>query len=768
MRKTLYLLFLLASISVSAQTYLYFGNNKMRTAASAQELITPVRNVTQESASVSVEYNFENAQVLSLPENGTHYSLLKIKGFSSQGEVGEPSLPVYQDIIAVPCKTGLSVEILASQYTEFDNYTIYPAQEETVDGDTITPAFRKSVAAYARNSFTPTELAKIETVQDYRGVPLAFVSIRPVQYNPATGKIRCYSNIRYRINYDESEFAPCGLNNTDYAMLGNIVTNNQTVMPRIYNPVLDVNGYIIVTTDKYLPAVNYFAEWKRKTGFATTVISRASWTSSEVKQAVHNLYNNSAVKPHYLLIVGDVEDVPGEYTNSHYTDLYYACMGGYNDYTADMARGRISANTLEEAYAVFNKIINYQTIPPVDTDFYKKGAHCSFFQTDTTKAQRHITNATFIRCVEEVRDYMLSQNYTVERIYNKAKNADPQLYSDGTPLPKDLLLPNFPWDGDAIKIITAWDKGCFYILHRGHGADFKWLDPGFSLEYMDLLANNNNKQPVVFSINCKTGEYHIPDSICFAEKLLRMPKKGAVGIFAATDDSNRPNNNALTFGMFDAIWPHPGLVVNFKGDYPSWNTNPPAPHAEIYPMGQVLNQGLLRMEQTYSGSSISTNEIYHYFGDPSMEMYTAFPSSFNNVQVIQDGTSIRVNTHVDNCKITICSKEDNGASYFMVANDVSSYAFSQVNVPCTICVTKHNYIPYFFTGDTYIQNKIISNQNVYVGKDIYVGNKVTSVQAEGPVIIKEGGSLKINANGTILLDTGFECEKGGSLELNNN
>lgn len=757
MRKTLYLLFLLASISVSAQTYLYFGNNKMRTAASAQELITPVRNVTQESASVSVEYNFENAQVLSLPENGTHYSLLKIKGFSSQGEVGEPSLPVYQDIIAVPCKTGLSVEILASQYTEFDNYTIYPAQEETVDGDTITPAFRKSVAAYARNSFTPTELAKIETVQDYRGVPLAFVSIRPVQYNPATGKIRCYSNIRYRINYDESEFAPCGLNNTDYAMLGNIVTNNQTVMPRIYNPVLDVNGYIIVTTDKYLPAVNYFAEWKRKTGFATTVISRASWTSSEVKQAVHNLYNNSAVKPHYLLIVGDVEDVPGEYIRTgyepHYTDLYYVCMGGNGDYTADMARGRISVSTLNEAYGVFDKIINYQNTPPTDPEFYRKGINCAHFDAeDSPKKAR----SPYVRTTEEVRNYLLAPNYNIERIYNKTKDSNPLFFDNNEPVPAELLMPDFAWDGDVFDIINALDKGCFYILHRDHGAAYKWRDPGFEVDDMDLLKENNNKQPVVFSINCQTGQYNLTDSICFAEKFLRMPDKGAVGVFAATENTLSNYNDALTLGMFDAIWSTPGLTGKFNKNI--------IPHNDIYQMGDVLNQGLLRMSQTYF-SHIYTNEVFHYFGDPSMEMYTALPSSFNNVQVIQDGTSIRVETHVDNCKITVCSKEDNGASYFMVANNVSSYTFPQVNVPCTICVTKHNYIPYFFARNTYIQNKVISNHNVYIGKNVYVGSNVTSVQAEGRVIIKEGGSLEIDASGTAILDTGFECENGGTIEI---
>ena len=77
--------------------------------------------------------------------------------------------------------------------------------------------------------------------------------------------------------------------------------------------------------------------------------------------------------------------------------------------------------------------------------------------------------------------------------------------------------------------------------------------------------------------------------------------------------------------MFDAIWSNPGLLPNFgSGGISNPNVNT---HSDIYKMGYVLNQGLLRMGQTW-GLSQYTNRIFHYFGDPSMEMYTSSPSTF--------------------------------------------------------------------------------------------------------------------------------------------
>ncbi|MGN0037505.1 MAG: C25 family cysteine peptidase [Bacteroidaceae bacterium] len=261
----------------------------------------------------------------------------------------------------------------------------------------------------------------------------------------------------------------------------------------------------------------------------------------------------------------------------------------------------------------------------------------------------------------------------------------------------------------------------------------------------------------------KTGNF-ISD--CFAERFLKHPNGGAVGVIAASATSYSGYNDALTLGLFDAIWSNPGLTSTFRSTgitNPNYNQ-----HDDIYAMGDVLNQGLLRMNQVYGNRIYSpyTFEIFHYFGDPSMEIYTSTPQTFDNVTVLQNGTSITVDTGgVDNCRIVLYSKNDNGATVFSVIEGVSNYTFSDISVPCSVSITKHNYIPYIFNDDIFLQNCTVSENNVYSGNNIYVGREINPNNTKGDVIVTGGGKLHLDANGTIVLGTGFYCQHGGCLYL---
>lgn len=755
--------------NIYSQNYISFTNNDDITDAIIQN--PPQRDIMENAGFVDVIYNIPGATVQSVVENNASYSLLKVKGFGVSNPEGNPALPNYQDIIAVPQTSNLSISIQSSAYRDYPNFTIYPSQGAVMDIDTVMP-FKINRATYLSNNFYPGPLVEIKSTQDYKGIPLVFVQVNPVQYNPATKTIRCYSKIQYRLTYNNIYFRR-SLSALDSKFLHNIVTNreflyNKTVINNLYSP-----NYIIVTTNKFLSAVERFAAWKRKTGFRTKVLVRDTWTSDQVKQSVHNEYNTSTIKPNYLLIVGDNEDVPGEYIKSgyayHYSDLYYVCMGGTGDFVPDMAKGRIPVSTLDEANVVFDKIINYQIAPPHDPYFYQTGMNCAYFQAkyDGITAQRR-----FVKTSEEVRDYLISQGYNINRVYCTKKEVNPQfynndVYANGEPLPAELKRPFFTWDGDRIDINNNIDNGRFFVLHRDHGEFEFWGDPYYGISDIHQLKNGD-KLPVVFSMNCRTGAFDKP--LCFSEKFIRHPNGGAVGIFCATESSMSGFNDALTIGMFDAIWSDPGLVVRFgKQGIVNPNLNK---HADIYSMGDVLNQGLLRMSQTWSDKGPGwdyqdyTYELFHYFGDPSMEIYTAAPSTFSNVSVAQNGTSVTVNTgDISNCKIVLCSKEDNGESYFSVVENTSSYTFTNVDVPCSICVTKHNYIPYFFNDNVYIQNKTLTGKNVFVGKNIQIGKNVTPNVTQGDVTISNGAEVVLDAQEKVVLDAGFKCEKGGTLKI---
>ena len=117
----------------------------------------------------------------------------------------------------------------------------------------------------------------------------------------------------------------------------------------------------------------------------------------------------------------------------------------------------------------------------------------------------------------------------------------------------------FEW---IFSIQSMMNLGQLYVLHRDHGYSGGWGTPDFNTSYIPGLTNGN-RLPVMFSINCSSGDLDHTGS--FAKQLLSHPNGGAVGVIAASDISYSGLNDAFTLGLFDAIWDNPGLIPNFTG-----------------------------------------------------------------------------------------------------------------------------------------------------------------------------------------------------------
>ncbi len=305
------------------------------------------------------------------------------------------------------------------------------------------------------------------------------------------------------------------------------------------------------------------------------------------------------------------------------TDLYYATVDG-TDYDADILLGRISVDSSTQATDRINRIINY----PAAGTHYDKIALASFFQ-DYNDYDGY-EDRRFVLTSEEIRDYLLTQSYDVQRIYNTDNDVTPTnwstTYGDGSPIPSELLRSNgFAWDGDAADITSTVNDGVLILQHRDHGARWGWGDPYYTDSNVNALTNGD-KQPVVFSMNCQTGWFDnetdensgtTASTSIFSEAWERNPNGGAVGIVAATRVSYSGYNDYLTLGMYDAIWPNFLPYNNTSFDRPE------------YRLSAVLNYGKLAMRTLWSGSStynLIETEMFHYFGDPTMYLGEFGPS----------------------------------------------------------------------------------------------------------------------------------------------
>lgn len=688
----------------------------------------PQRTVQRTDDGITVAYTFtgNGPSACNARDGGCVW---RIEGFGLRDAPGGYATPFRVDAFAVPEGCTTVVETVDSAFVDYD-CRLAPARRIPEKGTAAEGVVKEGGQNASQGGFYPRKVAVAAWRGSvYRGREICNVVVNPVQYDAAANKARAYSKITYKVRFvpKAGARAMAGAPATKPVilpadnMLGNITMNgasakagDMAVKATGAAAGDDTRDYLIISVDKYAEAVDRFAEWKELLGFRVHKVLKGSWNSDAVKAEVEKAYaENPAL--YYLLIVGDHDDVPGQYMEHHaddgdfsvhYTDLYYGCMDGEGDETPDIYRGRLSVSSPEEAATVVDKIIGYEKRPPTDAGFYERGVNCADYLDNDNGVADDYEDRRYVQTAEEIRAYMLGQGKDVERVYSTNYEITPKYwnrnyFSFGEPIPEDMLKPAFAWDGNEGDIRRAINSGVFYVLHRDHGLVDCWENPYFSVKHVDMLQNGD-LLPVVFCVNCDNGAFQAD---CLAERFLRKQGGGAVAVIAASDISYSGYNDALACGLFDAIWPEPGLRPKFPG-VNSLGGETPAP---TYELGQILDQAQVRVSETFGSPdpSVSSNEkndsfcrivtkeIYHCFGDPSLQICTEMPAPFSGVSVTRGNGCVTVGNGGETARITFVNRRTGEVVSHIAPSAVYTTAdFEDVDV----CVSGHNRIPYIDAG----------------------------------------------------------------------
>lgn len=629
------LVMLFVSENVEAKRWVTFSKLAQKQSADADNLYEkPKMDFTDEGINGTViDYKFSGAVVVDVEENGVQYQHISIDQFGKLGDVGKPQLPQRVYSFAVPFGAKPKIQIIDTQIDTLEGFRIYPALPPASDlVGAPEPKFTIDDEFYSKDTLYPSSPVSLYDIRELRGTSIAMVRLCPVQYNPQTGKLVVYSKLKFKVSFESSR-GPASVKSPAFRSgISNVVVN-KSVVTQAETDAEYTSTFLIVTTNEYKNAADTLALWKRQMGYDVIIESKEAWSGgSEVKTVIHNRYNINSIE--FFVIIGDHEDVPAQYadfgSDHHVTDLYYACVGGTGDFLPDMGYGRISVSNANEALNVVRKIINYERNPPLDSSFYNTGLTAAYFQQDTSRpgyAQRRFAQTSW-----EIRKYLIEQGYSIDRVFYTESTVSPTnwnsgSYSWGEEIPDSLQKPHFDWGGDRTDISNGINIGRFLVVHRDHGAVWGWGDPQFTWNDLNSL-DNKDLLPVVLSMNCNTGLFN--DTTCFSEYFLRNNNGGAVGVVAASTESYSGQNDALTLGIIDAIWPDPGIVPKFPH-----NSNPSvSPHDTILQIGLTLNQGKMRMTETWNRDGRYsrdyeklTYELFNYFGDPTMRIWTTVPKT---------------------------------------------------------------------------------------------------------------------------------------------
>jgi adenylate kinase family enzyme len=673
---------------------------------------------------IELQFNFTGALISEKDIKGESYQHFHIDGLTHTGQIGAPSLPLRNEIIAMPKGSKGTIEILETEYYEYQDFNIHPVLELARDTEGAPePEFIKDEAIYSMNMFYPQNIVDIANTAYSRSTPLAKVSIVPVQYNPHTKTVRVYTSIRFKFSFSG------GMNSFDYIAEENSINYTNLLKLNVLNSEsipdgiirnesnkTDSKNYIIITHSEFESQAEALANWKRQLGYSVEIVSNENWSAETVKTAIESRYESWTPKPDYFVIIGDHSgsfEVPGEIhdtqdgSETFASDLYFACMDGSGDWHPDMAHGRISVASVDEAEIVINKIIDYEKNPTDEMSFYENILNCAQYQDDDDDGY---ADRRFCHTSEEIRDYLQDVHaYTSERIYYTSTSADitnlhynAGYYSSGQLLPDELRDLSFNWNGGSSHITNAIDNGKFMVFHRDHGyvGGSGWAHPYYTTSSINNL-NNQNLLPVVFSINCHTGEFQLPN--CFSEKLLRVDNKGAVGVVGAAFYSYSGYNDAISIGMIDAIWADPGLYPDFGSAGTGSNYTIGVSNA-IYTMGDVVNQGLYAMEQNFFGYTSSDRysyELFHYFGDPAMKIWTDNPyespiTAVHSNEISSDENEFQITNSTPYATATLLFNDQLLSSVTLDENGDGSisYIITAAGDEMTLTISKHNHFVY--------------------------------------------------------------------------
>ena len=640
-----------------------------------------VELISADASKIRVQINIPEIQVEDKLVEGQTYQLLTIPGGGWLTQVGNPQLPLVCRFVALPPTSGVRIEVIEEEKeTLSGTYLVYPFQKPPMRGDNPNPEiFELNEEIYSQDRVFPGKLVEKGEISILRDLRLAPIKFFPVQVNPQTGEVTVSKRLVVDIHFEGAGENP-QLNPRNVLTRSFLKTYENFVLnfDQIAGGKDIVDGSIlIITYDNFHDQVQPLADWKHKRGFSTHFVNLSSVgsTNTQIYNYIYNAYHDWPDPPEYVILVGDIDQIPTNNGISCITDHKYVTVDG-SDYFADIHIGRISVQTPAEATHVITKTLNYRKDPyTVETDWFMQGM--------TISGSDYVDDQNASICGQFMVDYA---GFT---------------YFDSL------------WSSQGMATVTQitnrLNQGRSWLVYFGHGGPTSWVStsPYFTNSHIDALSNGE-MLPAIFDVACDNGSFDYY-SDCFAEKWIKVGsvgnEKGAVIICASTRGSSFFYSDTLGRGTFKAY---------FKDS--------------LFHFTPAVNQGKMFMYTYFpegpGGTTEREMQMYTTFGDPELDPWTAVPESLDVTHpdfVIIGGEDFTVTVELSSQPLEdalVCLIKD--SEVYESARTGPDGQVTLTPAPATpgsmdLTVTGHNAYPYEITLE------VISPSGPYL---VYYGSEI--------------------------------------------
>ncbi len=342
--------------------------------------------------------------------------------------------------------------------------------------------------------------------------------------------------------------------------------------------------YLIVTHPKFNDAAETLAAWRATPsggGYRTKVVSTDDIYNTFGDGQVHpeaiktfftHVYHTwEPPAPTYVVLFGDATfDFRGidtslypeppqtdGYIPTHYihtdsfgrtsSDHWYATVSGYDSFT-DFYIGRLSAETTSEAITIVDKIIGYEQRAQDSGGNRREDGE--WRRKIISVADDEVSNSgdfIFKKSLDEIaKNHTLLGYETVEVFLEDVIDEVEARPGDFPGLLPQRVAKN--------RIIDALNEGAVIAQYAGHGGRIGWAHEAiFDNASIDLLEETPNT-PFMLVLSCYNGYFDKPGEPSIAEKFLRKPRGGIIGMLSATRLTYAGGNDALNRIIFDMVF----------------------------------------------------------------------------------------------------------------------------------------------------------------------------------------------------------------------
>ncbi|MCK4653727.1 MAG: hypothetical protein KAU01_04720, partial [Candidatus Cloacimonetes bacterium] len=546
--------------------------------------VPQVTVIESDHSKLILDITIPGMKVYTIEEKGEIFQRLELVKNHTTYDVGKPELPMINKIIGIPDNQRVRVKILEETTTILDNYNIYPFQTPTKDEKpqefVIDRSFYNSGATY------PEQNIYFANPGIWRDVKITGFHFVPFKYNPSSKELEVTTSIKVEIEFygfDTENVLNKDKNLTPdfYKMYDSAIINFNSLGYTTDNT-RDISiKYLIVTNTGALTAIQPFADWKMQQGFPVEVrtLETGFQTTGEIKDYISQLYNSDDLE--YVLLVGDAypsggtgpDNVPMNYWTDTYSDIWYVCMDGPNDYYADLAVGRITYDTPAELELQMQKLMDHYLNPDTSTNWGENSILVAHLEQYPQK---------YTLCKEQIRTFNYSlQSPIFEQCYGGA-GANNQ---------------------DIIDWVNGTSGGIFN--YRGHGSETEFWQWGASGSFTNThiqQLTNANRYFVLFDVCCSNMDIVGYNGNCLCESFMKSPV-AAIAINGAIEPSYTIPNHDYDKEMYKAIFDQGINNIGYITNY-----------ANVY----VVNN-----HPSYGPPNFRT---YLWLGDSSLEPWTLQPS----------------------------------------------------------------------------------------------------------------------------------------------